>query len=181
MENKSLDVQVYSRYDAVRVSLNGKVIGEKPTGRNEQFKAVISVPYAAGTLTTEGLVGGKVVATSQIKTVGSVARLRLAVDRNVIHANGQDLSFITVESMDADGNFQPNGDQQVNFDVTGAGTLAGVANGDLNNTDSYQAKSRKLFQGRALLIVRATHEPGIIQVRATAGELLETRARIDSR
>ena len=64
MEGKSLDVLVYSRYDAVRVSLNGKVIDEKPTGRSEQFKATVSVPYASGTLKTEGLVDGKVVATS---------------------------------------------------------------------------------------------------------------------
>ncbi len=181
LEGKSVDVQVYSRYDAVRVSLNGTVIGEKPTGRSEQFKAVISVPYAAGTLKTEGLVDGKVVATSQIKTVGPVAKLRLTADRSILHADGQDLSFITVEGLDADGNFQPNGDQEVTFNVSGAGSLAGVANGDLNNADSYQAKSRKLYQGRALIVVRATRQPGAVEVQATADALTEARAKIEVR
>jgi beta-galactosidase len=181
LEGKPVDVQVYSRYDAVRVSLNGTVIAEKPTGRGEQFKAVISVPYAPGTLTTEGLVGGKVVATSRLKTVGPVSKLRLTADRNVLHADGQDLSFITVESLDADGNFQPNGDQEVTFEVNGPGTLAGVANGDLGTADNYQAKSRKLYQGRALLIVRAAHQPGTVDVRATAGGLAAAAARIDIR
>ena len=179
MEGKSMDVQVYSRYEAVRVSLNGTMVDEKPTGRSEQFKAVISVPYAPGTLKTEGIVGGKVVATSEIKTVGPVAKLRLTADRNRIHADGQDLSFITVESVDADGNFQPNGDQEVTFDVSGAGALAGVANGDLNNADGYQAKSRKLFQGRALLIVRATHQPGAVEIRAIGEGLPEASMTID--
>lgn len=179
-EGKTLDVQVYARYDAVRVSLNGKVVEEKPTGREQQFKADFNVPYAPGSLKTEGLVGGKVVATSELKTVGPVAGLRLTPDRNAIHADGQDLSFITVESVDTQGNFQPNGDQQITFDVTGAGTLTGVASGDLDNTDSYQASTRKLFNGRALLIVRATHQAGKIAVRAQAGGLPEATAGVET-
>jgi len=180
-EGKPLDVQVYSRYEAVRVSLNGTVVGESPTGRAERFKAVFSVPYAAGTLKTEGLAGGTVVETSELKTVGPVAKLRLTVDRDSIRADGQDLSFVTVESVDADGNFQPNGDQEVAFDVSGAGTLAGVANADFDNTDSYQAHTRKLFQGRALAIVRAAHQAGAIDFRATADGLTDARTKIEAR
>ena len=181
MAGKSMDVQVYSRYESVRVSLNGTMVDEKPTGRSEQFKAVINVPYAPGTLKTEGIVGGRIVATSEIKTVGPVAKLHLTADRNRIRADGQDLSFITVKSVDGDGNFQPNGDEEVTFDVSGAGALAGVANGDLNNADVYQAKSRKLFQGRALLIVRATHQPGAVEIRAMGEGLPEASMTIDAR
>jgi beta-galactosidase len=179
LEGKPVDVQVYSRFDSVRVSLNGKVIGEKPTGRSQQFKTTISVPYSAGTLTTEGLVEGKVVATSQLKTVGPVTKLRLTPDRSVLHADGQDLSFITVEAADAEGNFQPNADQEVTFNLSGDGTLAGVANGDLDSADSYQGKSRKLFHGRALVVVRATHKAGAVEIQATAGGLTEAQTKIE--
>jgi beta-galactosidase len=137
------------------------------------------VPYGAGTLKTEGLVNGKVVATTELKTVGPVAKLRLTADRGTLHADGQDLSFITVEALDADGNLQPNGDQEVTFEVKGAGTNAGVGNGDLNNADSYQGKSRKLYQGRALLVVRAGHQAGAVEVRAVAGGIGEGRAAIE--
>jgi beta-galactosidase len=180
-EGKPLDVQVYSRYDSVRVSLNGAVIGEKPTGRSEQFKAVFSIPYEAGTLKTEGLVDEKVVATTEIKTVGPVAKLRLTADRGTIRADGQDLSFIAVESVDADGNFQPNGDQEVTFEVSGAGSLVAVANADFDNADSYQAKTRKLFQGRAQAIVRATHQAGTIEIGATAEGIGQGRAKFETR
>jgi beta-galactosidase len=142
---------------------------------------VFNVPYTAGTLKTEGLAGGTVVETSEIKTAGPVAKLRLTVDRDAIRADGQDLSFINVESVDPDGNFQPNGDQEVAFDVSGAGTLAGVGNADFDNTDSYQARTRKLFQGRALAIVRAAHRTGTIDFRATADGLTEARTKIEVR
>ena len=119
-------------------------------------------------------------ATNEIKTVGPVAKLRLTADRNRIRADGQDLSFITVESVDGDGNFQPNGDEEVTFDISGASALAGVANGDLNNADVYQAKSRKLFQGRALLIVRATHQPGAVEDSQWREGLPEASMSIDA-
>jgi beta-galactosidase len=180
-EGKSLEVQVYSRYERVRLSLNGAVVGEKPTGRAQQFKAMFSVPYTPGVLKTEGLVGDKVVATSELKTAGPVAKLRLTVDRDSIRADGQDLSFITVESVDADGNFQPNGDQEVTFDVTGAGTLAGVASADFGGTEGYQGKTRRLFQGRAQAIVRAAHQMGTVEVRATADGLTEASTKIEVR
>jgi beta-galactosidase len=69
----------------------------------------------------------------------------------------------------------------VTFEVTGAGTLAGVSSADLNNADSYQAKSRKLFQGRAQVIVRATHKAGTIEIRATAEGLAPHGAKIEAR
>ncbi len=180
-EGKSLDVQVYSRFDSVRLYLNDKLIGEKPTTRNEQFKAIFSVSYAAGTLKTVGIQAGKEAQTTLLKTAGPISGLRLTPDRTILAADGEDLSFITVESVDANGNFQPNGAQPISFNVTGAATLAGVANGDFDNTDSYQAKTRKLFHGRALVIVRATHQAGSIEVRASSAGLPETLANINTR
>ena len=178
-EGKSLDVQIYSRYDSVRLYLNDKLIGEKPTTRSQQFKANFSVPYAAGTLKTVGIQAGKKAQTMILKTAGPIAGLRLTPDRATISAaDGEDLSFITVESVDAHGNFQPNGDQNISFEVTGAGTLAAVASGDFNNTDSYQAKTRKLFHGRAQLIVRAGVAPGKIHMKAKAPGLHDATATL---
>ena len=177
-EGKSLDVQVFSRYDSVQLYLNDKLIGEKPTTRSQQFKATFSVPYAAGTLKTVGIQAGKKAQTTILKTAGPIVGLRLTPNRTTITADGEDLSFITVESVDAHGNFQPNGDQTVTFEVTGAGTLAAVASGDFNNTDSYQAKTRKLFHGRAQIIVRAGIASGKIQVKAKASGLREASATV---
>ena len=56
-EQKPLTVEVYSGAERVRLFLNDKLIGEKPTGREQAFKAEFEVPYMPGTLKAEGLRG----------------------------------------------------------------------------------------------------------------------------
>lgn len=102
-EGKPLEVEVYSGAEKVRLFLNDKLIGEKPAGREQEFKATFSVPYAPGTLMAVGLRGDRVVAQSVLATTQNAARLRLTADRTGINADGEDLSFVTVEAVDASG------------------------------------------------------------------------------
>jgi beta-galactosidase len=180
-EGKQLEVQVYSRYDSVRLFLNDMLIGEKPTTRREQFKTTFNLPYAPGTLKTVGIQGGKEVATMLLKTAGAPAGLRLTPDRQTLTANSQDLSFITVESVDKDGAFQPNGDQAVTFSITGPATIAGVGSGDFSDEQPYHVNQRNLFHGRAQMIIRTTGAPGVINVKATAADLTEVSVTIEAR
>jgi beta-galactosidase len=167
-EGKTLQVEVDSRCPRVQLYLNDRLLGEKPTTRQQQFKATFAVPYAAGTLRAIGLDGVKEIQRMELATAGEVAGLRLTADRCQLAADGQDLAFITVESIDAQGRLQPNGNQTATFKVEGAGTLIGVASGDYSTTESYQAPQRQLFHGRAQLIVRTGKTPGTITVSADA-------------
>jgi beta-galactosidase len=177
-EGKPLEVQVYSRYDAVRLYLNDTLIGEKPTTREQAFKAIFKVPYAPGLLKTVGVQGGDEVASSILHTAGPIAALRLTPDRTTITADGQDLSFVTVEAVDKDGNIQPNADQLVTFAVDGPAKIAGVASGDYSQPQAYQGNQRQLFHGRAQVVIRSTHDAGTAQVRATADGLTAAGAQI---
>jgi beta-galactosidase len=159
---------VYSGAEKVRLFLNGKLLGEKPTGREQQFKALFTVPYTPGTLKAVGVRGDRVVAESVLTTAGKPAQVRLTADRATVQADGQDLSFVTVEALDAEGRFQPNADQEVEFAISGPGAIAAVANGDGKDGAPYQGSRRKLFQGRALVIVRTSKQGGPIHLRATA-------------
>ncbi len=180
-EGKPLEVQVYSRYEAVRVYLNDVLMGEKPTTVAEKFRAVFVVRYAAGTLRTAGVQEGKEVESNILRTAGPVFGLRLGADRTELTADGQDLSFITVEAVDAGGNFQPNGDQMVRFAVDGPATIAGMASGDYGEVEEYQGDQRQLFHGRAEIVIRSTRTPGAIAVDASADGLGEGRLGIVSR
>jgi beta-galactosidase len=180
-EGKPLQAEVYSRCERVRLYLNDQLIGEKPTTRREQFKAVFPVPYAAGTLRAIGLDGEKEIQRIELTTAGDVAGLRLTADRRQLSADGQDLAFITVESIDAQGRLQPNGNQPVTFKVEGAGTLAGVASGDYSQTQSYQANQRQLFNGRAQLIVRTGKTPGTIAVTADAAGIKSASVTLEAK
>ena len=70
-EGKELEVEVYSGAEKVQLFLNDKLIGEKPTGREQEFKAVFPVPYAPGTLKAVGLRGDRVVAENVLTTRGT--------------------------------------------------------------------------------------------------------------
>jgi beta-galactosidase len=179
-EGQPLKVEVYSRHEAVRLELNGHSLGEKPTTRAEEFKAVFTVPYAAGELKAVGLRGGQPVETLVLKTAGKTARLRLRADREKLTAGGQDLAFVTVEALDANGIWQPHADPRVTFNVEGAGSLAAVGSGDMTSLDSYQGSGRTLFQGRALAVVRSTAQTGSITLTATSPGLEPDRLTLES-
>jgi beta-galactosidase len=180
-EGKELQVEVYSGTERVRLFLNDKLIGEKPTGRDQQFKAVFSVPYAPGTLKAVGFRGDRAVAESVLTTAGSPAALRLTADRAAIQADGEDLSFVTVEAVDAKGHFQPNADHEVQFSISGPGMIAAVGNGDGQDEASYQGDRRKLFQGRALVVIRSSRHSGAIKLTAKTPGLNEDSVTIETK
>lgn len=165
-EGKQLDVEVYSGAEKVQLFLNDKWIGEKPTGRAQQYKAVFSVPYAPGTLKAVGLRGNRIVTEGVLTTAGPATQLRVTADRRAIQADGQDLSFLTVEAVDANGRPDLHADQEVQFQVSEPGVIAAVGNGDGEDPDSYQGNRRKLYQGRALVVIRASRQTGRITLTA---------------
>jgi beta-galactosidase len=118
---------------------------------------------------------------SVLTTAGEPVRLRLTADRTTVLADGQDLSFVTVEAVDAKGRLQPNADQEIEFALTGPGVIAAVGNGDGKDGASYQGNRRKLFQGRAQVIVRTSKLDGPIQLTATTAGLTEAVATIQSK
>ena len=180
-EGRGMQAEVYSGAEKVRLFLNDKLIGEMPTGREQQFKALFTVPYAPGALKAVGVRGDRAVAESVLTTAGKPARLQLTADRTVLQADGQDLSFITVEAVDADGRFQPVADQEVQFTLSGPGVIAGVGNGEGKDAAAYQGDRRKLFQGRALVVVRTSKHGGPIHLTATAPGLSEGTIDIHAR
>ena len=180
-EGKELQVEVYSGVEKVRLFLNDKLIGEQPTGRDQEFKATFSVPYAPGTLKAVGMRGDRAVAESVLTTAGNAAALRVTADRTVVQADGQDLSFLVVEAVDAEGRWQPNADQEIEFSLSGPGVIAAVGNGDGQDNASYQGDRRKLFQGRALVVVRTTRQAGPITVKARTAGLSDGSATIEAK
>ena len=180
-EGKELQVEVYSGAEKVRLYLNDKLIGEQPTGREQEFKAVFSVPYSAGVLKAVGVRGERAVAESVLTTTGKPVGLRLIADRRVVQANGEDLSFVTVEAVDAEGHVRTDADSLVQFTINGPGLIAAVGNGDAEDPASYQGTQRKLYQGRALVVVRTTKNAGKIQLSAATAGISAGRVEIEAK
>ena len=141
------------------------------------------VPYEAGTLEAvakdaKGNVIKDTEGRSVVKTTGEEAKLSAKTDRNSIQADGKDLSYITVDVTDKDGNIVPDAANRVTFDVQGAGKLVGVDNGSSPDHDSYKADNRKAFSGKVLAIVQSTEKAGEITVTAKADGLESSTVKI---
>jgi beta-galactosidase len=179
-DGEPLQVEVYSRHPAVRLYLNGELLGEKKTTEAEAFKAAFTVPYAPGTLKAVGVVAGREVETFALETAGESLRLRLAADRSTLKSGRQDLVFVTIEAVDKAGRVHPLVDQSVQYSLTGPATIAAIGSGDVSSVEPYSSNPRRLYQGRSLVVLRATPETGEIVLTADAPALKPASVSIKS-
>jgi len=157
----------YNEADEVELFLNGRSLGAR-SKQGDEVKVWWRIPYEAGTLKAISRKGGKEVLTREIHTAGAPVSLRLTADRQTISADGTDLSFITVEAVDAHGNAVPVVDNMVNFSIKGTGFIAGTDNGDATDHLSLKKPARRLFNGKALVVVQSNGKRGNIELTATA-------------
>lgn len=174
-EGKTLQVAVYSRCDSVRLELNGKVIAEKPVSAATKLIATFDAPYEPGELRAIGLVNGKAVAKTTLKTVGEPTAIRLTADRSTLHADRNDLCYVTVEVVDGKGHRVPNTAIPVRFTISGAGELAATGSAAPNDAASFHQPVRQTYEGRCLVILRPQNGPGLITLNAEADGLKPTR------
>ena len=179
---QTIDVWAYTNAAEVELFLNGASLGAKQ--KPEQVSHLMwRVAYTPGTLRAVARTGeGRVVATQEVKTAGVPARVALAPDRGTIHADGNDLSFVTVTVEDSAGVPVPTAEPLVRFRVAGDGRIVGVDNGDQISHEPFQADHVRLFEGKALVIIRGGRTPGTVTLTATAeGGVAPASAHIELR
>jgi len=171
MEGKPLEVNVYSSCEQVELFLNNKSLGKKPTNRSNQFIAAWNVPYQAGHLKAVGYIGKKQIKVAELKTTEDPAEIHMLADRNSLKADGQDLSYVTVEITDAKGNKHPKAENLVTFEIEGPGEIIAVGNANPLSLESYQQPQRKAWQGKCLVILKSEKQAGNIVLTATSVNL----------
>jgi len=177
---KMVDVWAYyNNADEVELYLNGKSLGKKAKV-TDQMHVWWRVPFAPGTLKAISRKNGKEVMTTEIKTAGKPVSIRLTPDRSTITADGKDLSFVTVELLDKDGNTCPLADQLVKFTVASEGAIVGTDNGNQNDHVSLKKPERHLFFGKCLVIVQSNKKAGEIILNASVAGLPIQKTVIES-
>ena len=179
---ESIDVWAYTNADEVELFLNGKSLGVKR--KPEPVSHLMwRVAYAPGTLRAVARKSGRVWVTAEVKTAGAPARVALVPDRARIRADGEDLSFVTVRVEDRAGVEVPTAEPLIRFRVSGPARIVGVDNGDQISHTSFQAKQVRLFNGRAVVIIRSNGRPGTATLTAEAdgGGVAPATVRIDVR
>ena len=158
-EGKPIEVEIFTKASYVALYCNSTLIGKKEVSRKTGYKAVFNIDYEPGSLeaiTDEG--------SAILYTAGEPAALRLTPDRRMITADGQDLCFITVEVVDAEGNVCPDAAIPCEAIVKGQGSLLSFASADLKDREPYTSSHVTTWKGRALLVVRSSQKKGSAKV-----------------
>lgn len=174
---KDVLVRAFSNCDRVELLLNGKSLGVQDMARNRYLDW--HVPYTPGALTAIGYRQGREAARYTLHTAGAPVSLSLSAEFSRLKPNGEDIAPIAVSILDADGNIVTDADQEIEFTVSGAGTLAGVANGDPASHEANQGNRCQTFRGHCMVLVRATEHPGTATVQARARGLRDGAMRVE--
>jgi beta-galactosidase len=176
-------VVTYTSCDTVDLYVNSTKIGTKKSSDFAKTGIMqwTGVPYEAGVIKAVGMKDGKEVAVDSIKTAGAPAKLVLKPDRTTLYADGNDVSCIEVDILDADNNPVFAANNTVQFTFTGPGRNIGIASGDFMNNEPFKATSRKAYHGKALIVIQSLMNPGAINVTVNSEGLTPATLTLTTR
>ena len=170
----------YSQADEVELFVNGVSQGVKAK-EPDTFHVKWRVKYYPGSVKVVSRRNGKIIAEKEIFTAGAPASIKLTPDRALIKADGYDLSYVTVEVLDKNGNICPNADNLIKFDVDGSAFIAGVDNGNPTSMESFKSPYRKAFNGKCVVIVQNNGSKGKINLTASSANIKSSTVKIESK
>lgn len=186
---EKVSLYTYTNGDEVELFLNGKSLGVKKNSNDPKLRARIkwdNIAYAPGTLVAVAKKNGKVVARHQIETTGEAVALKLVPDVETWHADGKDLMHVRIYAVDKKGRRVLNmkdakAFDKLTFTMKGDANIVAVDNGNIASDELHIGKTqlektiqRNLFQGSALVILRAGDKPGKIEL-SVAGEKMKAK------
>ena len=182
-EGTPLKAVIYSRAAKVRLYLNDSIIGEK--NPSDTYQTDFTLPYRRGTLRAVNLnPDGKEISGEEfiLQTTGKPTDIRTTSDKEQLAADGADLAYVTIELVDAKGRvITCDSDRRVRISVEGAGTLLAAGNASPNDMSSFRSSSPRLYNGRALAIIKSSRQKGEIRVMVESDGLPTTIKHLQSK
>ena len=167
-----LTLVTYTNADEVELRLNGKSLGKKqnPKGDSKQRNQIKweGITYADGKLEAVAYNSGKAVARHQIETTGKAVSLRVTPEDSEWRADGTDLMHLRIEAVDNKGRRVPMAQDELKFEVEGDASIVAVSNGDINSDELNVTDHRRLWNGSALVILRAGKTASKVTLKTSA-------------
>ena len=169
---KNVQLITYTNADEVELRLNGKSLGRKKNPKDDpKHRNQIrwdNITYADGTLLAIAYNNGKDVAHHQIQTSGKSVRLSALADNIEWKADGIDLMHVRLEAIDSKGRRVPMAQDELTFEIEGDAQIVAVTNGDINSDELNVQNHRRLWNGSAMVILRAGRNPSKVVLRTKA-------------
>lgn len=179
---QEIDVLIYSNARDVELFLNGKSIGSHvmELETSQDMRAHFKVPFEPGVLRVVGHFADGSECSEVLHTPSDPAAVVLTSDKETLLADGRDIAFVEISTVDVNGIPVGNARNRIRVEVSGAGRLVGLDNGDSTDYDSYKGDNRRLFSGKLLAMIESTLEPAEITVRAYSEGLENAELRLVS-
>lgn len=179
-DGKEVTVQAFTNCDSVQLFLNDELIGTESMEGKDRPDFLWKVAYKAGELKGIAYHDGKKIGESILQTAGKAYKIVLESNRKTINADGLDLAYIRAKVVDKNGIVVPSATHNLKFTVDGCATNAGVASGDINSDELWQADTRSVFNGDCQLIIRSNQESGRIRVKASASGIKSAQIELSA-
>ena len=163
-EGKPAIVDVYSDAEEVELLLNGKSLGRKATGEENEFTAMFELNYEPGELVAISYDQGEETGRCKLRTAAEKVQLAVESDKTVLRADGEDLAFITVKLVDKNGEENLWEKKEIHVSVSGAGVLQGFGSAEPSTEKSYDDTTWMTYDGYVMAVVRSGKETGEIKV-----------------
>ena len=177
----SVSLYTYTNGDEVELFLNGKSLGVKKNSMDPNLRGRIKwdgVVYEPGVLLAVARRNGRVVARHQLETTGEAVGLMLVPDDETWHADGKDLMHVRIVAVDKKGRrvltegmkgVEPTDADNLHFSVKGDASIVAVDNGNHMSNELSVGTTRCLYNGSALVILRAGTKPSkvVLQIESS--------------
>jgi beta-galactosidase len=177
-EGKLVQVRIFTKATHVKVELNGKIVGEKDLKIEDKYVAVFKVPYQPGQLKVIAFKNGKELARKVLSTAGEPVAIRLIADRKQIKADRNDLSFVKIEVVDANGVLVQHDLTKIKLSLSGNGELIASGNANPCDMESVNRTEINTYKGKAQAIIRPGVIKGKVTLKATANGLKDCIVQI---
>jgi beta-galactosidase len=168
-KNQLIDIIVYSNAPKVELFFDDISYGEFEIDHinGQNLSGMWQIPYKEGRLKAVAYdEKGKIIATDEKASFGDAKKIVMKSDKKEIKADGEDLAFIEINTLDENNNYVENANNRVFIEVMKNGRLLALDNGDSTDFDNYKGNNKKLFNGKLLAIVGSIFESGEIVIRA---------------
>jgi beta-galactosidase len=170
-DGSQANILVYTNCDEVELLLNGKSLGRKQNNADAKLRNQIrwgEIDYKKGKLEAVGYRGGKAVTRHALETTGKPVKLLVEPDNTQWKADGMDLQHVRITAVDAKGRRCITYQDELKFEVTGDAKIVAVTNGDICSDELNATDHRQLWQGQAMVILRAGKNPSQITLKTAS-------------
>ena len=183
-EGTKANIYIYTNGDEVELLLNGKSLGRKANPKEPKLRNQIrwgEIDYKKGKLEAVAYKNGKAIARHALETTGKPAKLIVEPDNSQWKADGMDLQHVKVIAVDSKGRKVLTCNDELTFEATGDAKIVAVTNGDITSDELNVTNHRQLWQGSAMVILKAGSVPSKVTLKTSAATLKTVTTKLETR